>query len=71
MGRKIDARERIGSFIPEYVAYLLNRLNQGADGKVPYERIRGKSSTILGLEFGEKLVYKLKKGPKLEKIEDR
>ena len=71
IGRKIDARERIVSFIPESVAYLLNRLNQGEDGKVPYERIRGKRPTILGLEFGEKLMYKLKRGPKLEKIKDR
>ena len=70
MGRKIDARERIVSFIPEYVAYLLNRLSQGEDGKVPYERIRGKKPTILGLEFGEKLLYKIKRGPKLEKINE-
>ena len=71
LGRKIDARERIVSFIPEYVAYLLNRLSQGEDGKVPYERIRGKKPTILGLEFGEKLLYKVKRGSKLEKINER
>ncbi len=71
VGRKIDARERIVRFIPEYVAYLLNRLSQGEDGKVPYERIRGKKPTILGLEFGEKLLYKTKRGPKLEKINER
>ena len=70
IGKKIDARERIVSFIPEYVAYLLNRLNQGEDGKVPYERIRGKKPTILGLEFGEKLLYKIRRGPKLEKIKE-
>ena len=58
IGGKIDARERIVSFIPEYVAYLLNRLSQGEDGKVPYERIKGKKPTILGLEFGEKVLYK-------------
>ena len=71
IGRKIDARERIVSFIPEYVAYLFDRLTQGEDGKVPYERIRGKKPTILGLEFGEKLLYKVKKGSKLEKINER
>ena len=59
------------SFIFEYVAYLLNRLSQGEDGKVPYERIRGKKPTILGLEFGEKLFYKVKRGAKLEKIKAR
>ena len=34
IGRKIHARERIASSIPEYVAYLLIS-NQGEDGKVP------------------------------------
>ena len=43
LGRRIDARERIVAFIPEYAAYLMNRLNQGSDGKVPYERIKGKN----------------------------
>ena len=46
------------SFLTEYVAYLLNRLSQGEDGKVPYERIRAKKLIIFGLEFGEKLMYK-------------
>ena len=27
--------------------------NHGGDGKVPYERIKGKKPTILGIEFGE------------------
>jgi len=53
------------------MAYLLNRLGQGEDGKVPNERIGGKKPTILGLEFGEKVFYKLKRGLKLEKIKDR
>ena len=61
--RRIDAREWIIGFIPEYAAYLVNRLNRGEDGKVPYERIKGKSPTILGIEFGEKLLHKKKKGP--------
>ena len=29
LGRKIDARERIVAFIPEYAAYLMNRLMHG------------------------------------------
>ena len=51
MGRTTDARERIINFLPEYAAYLLNRLHQGDDGKVPYERMKGKKPTILGIEF--------------------
>ena len=53
IGRNIDARERIVSFIPEYVGYLLNRLSQGEDGKVLYETIKGKKPIIVGVEFGE------------------
>ena len=42
LGRELDARERIVAFIPEYASYLLNHLQIGEDGKVPYERVRGK-----------------------------
>ena len=48
IGRRVDAKERIVAFIPEYAACLLNRLQMGEDGKVPYERVKGKSPTILG-----------------------
>ena len=54
LGRQLDARERIVAFISEYAAYLLNRLHKGLDGKVPFERVRGKKPTVLGVEFGEK-----------------
>ena len=67
----MDARERIVAFIPEYAAYLLNRLQQGNDGKVPYERLKGKRPTILGIEFGEKVLYKLRMGAQMEKINPR
>ena len=50
----MDTRERIGMFFPEYAAYLKNRLEEGKDGKAPYERSKGKEPTVLGLEFGEK-----------------
>ena len=55
--RKVDARERIVAFIPEYAAYLLNRLQSGWDGKVAYERIRGKKPSVMGLDFGEKVLF--------------
>ena len=67
--RKLDARERIVAFIPEYAAYLVNRMLKGLDGMVAYERIKGKKPSILGLEFGEKLLYKVRvKTGKLAKI---
>ena len=71
IARKIDSRERIIAFLPENSAYLLNRLHQGEDGKVRYERVKGKKPTMLGIEFGEMVMYKLKKGPKMEKINTR
>ena len=57
--RKIDARERIISFMPEYAAYLANRFNQGEDGKVPYERIKRKEAYRSGNRiWGAGLVQK-------------
>ena len=51
LGIKVDARERIVAFLPEYVTYLMNRLKEGEDGKTVLERIRGKKPTVVGLEF--------------------
>ena len=39
VGMSFDARERVVSFIPEYAAYLMNRLKVGEDGKTVYERV--------------------------------
>jgi hypothetical protein len=71
LGRKIDARERIVALIPEYASYLMNRLKKGEDGKVPYGRSRGKKPTVMGVEFGEKLLYKVPKAAKMEKLMPR
>ena len=71
IGRKIDPEAKVVTFMAEYAAYLVNRLLVGKDGKTQYERCRGKSSTVLGLEFGEKLFYKKKIGNKMDKISSR
>ena len=39
LGMKVDARERILAFMPNYAAYLSNRLVKEEDGKVAYERV--------------------------------
>ena len=50
----------------------MNRLLKGHDGKVGYERVRGKKSGIYGIEFGEKVFFKLPKPKgKLENINPR
>ena len=60
IGRQVDPEEAIVSFIPEYAAYVVNRLEVGKDGKTSYERTRGKKATVVGLEFGEKLLWRKK-----------
>ena len=65
LGREIDARERIVAFMPEHAAYLMNSCKVGEDGKVPYQRLKGKKPSVLTVEFGERLFYKVKIGNKL------
>ena len=50
---------------------MLNRLEVGKDGKTAIERCKGKSATVMGVEFGEKVLYKKKPGQKSEKINSR
>ena len=69
--KRVDVRERIVQFMPEYAAYLMNRVEIGKDGKTAYERTKGKKATVLGIEFGEKLLYKVKTESKMAKIRDR
>ena len=71
IGRKLDARGKTVNFIHEYASYLMNRLEVGKDGKVAYDRARGKKPIVLGVEFGEKLLDKVKPTAKLEKINSR
>ena len=40
----------------------MKRLKVGEDGKTVHERVRGKKASVIGLEFGEKLLYKRKLG---------
>ena len=54
LGRRLDARERVVAFLPEYMAYLMNRLKVGEDGKTVFERVRGKRASVVGLEFGKR-----------------
>ena len=42
IGRAIDAKEPVVTYMPEYAAYLLNRLHVGKDGKRPMSAPRGK-----------------------------
>ena len=46
------------AWLVEFAAVLINRYEVGHDGKTPYERLRGKPSKLLGLEFGERLHFR-------------
>ena len=71
VGEEVDAKEPIVTCMPEYVAYLLNRLEVGKDGKTAYERIKGKVGSVVGVEFVEKVLWKKKKTDKQAKISSR
>ena len=55
----MDAREKVVNFIPEYAAYLMNRLEVGKDGKAAYDGAKGKKPIVLGVEFGENFCARL------------
>ena len=63
--------EPLAQFILEFAAYLINRLMVGKDGKTSTERIKGKRATVVGVEFGEKLLWKLPKQAKMAKFKQR
>eukprot|EP00973_Karenia_brevis_P088151 12222065-Karenia_brevis.AAC.1 len=65
LGREVDAKERIVALIQAYAAYLYNRLHRGDDGKGPYERVKGEKPSVLGIEFGEKVLYMRHMGSKV------
>ena len=67
LGCKVDARERVVAFMPEYGSYLMDRLKQGKDGRVAYERFKGKKPSVAGVEFGGKLLCKVAIRRKSEK----
>ena len=46
------------AWLVEYASVLWNRYAVSADGKTAYERIRGKKSRMLGLEFGEQVHWR-------------
>ena len=49
---KITTDHPVLSWLVEFAAVLVNRYEVGHDGKTPCERLRGKQSRLLGLEFG-------------------
>jgi len=59
-GVKIKAANAVIPWIMEYAAYLLSRFEVGHDGKTAFERCKGKKAKVLGLEFGEAILWRRK-----------
>ena len=65
---KISVDHPIVVWLCDYAAYLLNRLEIGRDGKTSYERSKGKKATVLGFEFGEKVMLKTRTSGHMQKM---
>ena len=59
-GVKVDTKHPVLTWLCEYSMYLLNRLEVSKDGKTAYERCKGKKARVLGFEFAEKVLWKLR-----------
>ena len=58
LGKKVPSDHAALAWLVEFAAVLINRYEVGHDGRTPYERLREKSSKLLGLEFGERLHFR-------------
>ena len=59
----IPAQHNVIAWLVEFAGVLVNKYEVGRDGKTPYERLRGKNSKLLGLEFGELLNFRRARMP--------
>ena len=59
---KITSEDKMMVFVAEYAAYLINRMQVWKDGQTSYERRRGKRATDTAIEFGGKLLWKVRQG---------
>ena len=55
----------------EHVAHLVSRLEVGTDGKTAHEICQGKRATVMAIDFGEKLLRKVRQKKRLEKLNPR
>lgn len=67
-GLTLKPGEKTVLFIAEYASYLVNKLEVGKDGKTAWERSRGKRGVVMAVEFGEKVLWKIKQSGKLAKM---
>ena len=58
VGCDVRASSNILPWMVEYASVLINRYLVGQDGRTAHERSRGKSSKMLGFEFGEVVQFR-------------
>ena len=58
VGAQIPSNHNILAWLVEFARTVVNRYEVGRDGKTPFERLRGKQSRWIGLEFGEKVNFR-------------
>ena len=71
MAVKIDVLHPVLTWLCEFVGYMMNRMEVASDGKTPYERVKGKRSEVMGLEFCEKVLWKYHPGKRMAKFDAR
>ena len=59
-GVRLQPGDKAVIFMAEYAGYLLNKLDVGKDGKTAWERSRGKRGTVMAVEFGEKVLWRVR-----------
>jgi hypothetical protein len=67
-GVQIDVRHPVITWLCDYTGYMMNRMEVARDGKTPYERVKGKKAEVIGLEFGERVLWKHPPGKTMDKI---
>ena len=70
-GVRVDVRHPVLTWLCEYTGYMMNRMEVARDGKTPYERVKGKKAEVIGLEFGERVLWKHPPGRSMDKINSR
>ena len=70
-GVQLRPEEKTVVFLAEYAAYLLNKLEVGKDGRTAWERSRGKRGMVMAVEFGERVLWRVRPSGKLVKMSPR
>lgn len=67
IGQRIPPDHAIFSWLVEHAAWIMTTRRVGHDGRTAYARVRRHTFTKRGVEFGEKVLYKLPmKGPEAD-----